>query len=174
MINVLENIKKVVEELTKDLKLEKPPENNAAIRGKANIMDYELVKPAVYIGWVPNEGLEEYEGLAPSITVMFDGGEDSDNENITTDKIRLGILTYDPGTTTEEEIKLNAKGYKDLLNIICVIKREIKSKLKGYSISKIKWNMPQEQKYPYWVANLTFNLELENIQRKSKEITEFL
>ena len=173
MIYVLETIKEAIENITKDIKLEKPPLSNAEFRATSNIMDYELTSPAVYVGWYPNEGLEEYQGLAPSITVMMDNGDDIDGEDISNIKIRLGIMIYDPGTTTEEEVKLNAKGYKDLLNLIFLIKKDIKSEL-SLNISKIKWELPQEQKFPYWFGFINFELQIKNITKKSKEVLENL
>lgn len=138
------------------LKLKKPPENNQ-VEGQ-----YELVNPAIYKGWVPPKNyLEEYGYDVPSIIVMLDDGlDDSQSAEIS---IRLKIITYDPGETKEDgTVTPNVSGYVDLLNVITRIRIELSQNpiiLEKVNINKpIKWSMDKEQSYPYWSADLSFNV----------------
>ncbi|AWK52211.1 hypothetical protein DIC82_14930 [Clostridium beijerinckii] len=139
-------------------KLKKPPENNQ-VEG-----EYELVNPAVYKGWVPPKNyLEEYGYDVPAIIVILD---DSIDDNQSADiSIRLKIITYDPGEIKEDgKIIPNVLGYVDLLNVITKIRMELSQNpiiLEKVNINKpIKWSMDKEQSYPYWSADLSFDVSI--------------
>lgn len=155
-IEVLEFLSKFFREnIASKIKLEKPSEDN--INGK-----YELVNPAVYEGWVPIKNfLDNYGYDVPGIVVMIDEG----NEDKTADlNIRIKIVTYDPGISDLGELTPNAKGYKDLLNLITLIRIELAQNpviLEKVSINKpFNWSMDEEQSYPYWSANFSFSVSI--------------
>lgn len=139
-------------------KLKKPPEDYN-VDG-----EYELVNPAVYKGWVPPKNyLEEYGYDVPAIIVMLDEGID-DNKSADI-SIRVKIITYDPGETKEDGTTTpNVYGYVDLLNVITKIRIELSQNsviLEKVNISKpIKWSMDKEQSYPYWSADLSFDVSI--------------
>ena len=92
MLNSLANF--LVNEIASEFLLKKAPENN-------KITDkYELVNPAVYIGWIPPKGFENNYGFSiPSLVVMTDSGID-DNESAEI-KARIKIMTYESGIVKE-------------------------------------------------------------------------
>ncbi|KNF08553.1 hypothetical protein CLPU_6c00390 [Gottschalkia purinilytica] len=152
---ILENIKEFLEkEICSKFKLELP--NNNGLLDE----DYKLVNPAVYIGWIPPKNyLDNYGYDVPALIVMSDGGEDlGESSNL---NIRIGIVTYDPGLSSEETIP-NFKGYKDLLNIISRIRIELSNLSSIEKIGAverpIKWGMYEEQTYPYWHGWITFQV----------------
>lgn len=146
------------ENVASNIKLKKPPENNQ-IEG-----EYELVNPAVFEGWMPPKNLNDDCGYdIPCIVAMIDDGvDDNYSANL---YLRFKIITYDAGTIKEDNtIAPNVQGYKDLLNVITKIRRElsqnpiIKEKV---NINKpIKWSMDKEQSYPYWSADLSFTVSI--------------
>lgn len=172
MINaILEDLRKCIQNIVKDIKLEKAPEQM-----EETLIEYEKVSPAVYVGWIPQNGMENYAGNAPSITVMADDGEDLDENNISSMKIRLSIAVYDPGTTGENEnVSLNYNGYKDLNNLIDTLKKGLIKENMICSIDRnIKWSIPREQAYPYWIGNIEFNVQYEETKISNIEIESML
>ena len=92
---------------------------------------------------------------------MIEDGED--NSNSTELTVRIKIVTYDPGKAKEDgTLTPNVEGYKDLLNLITRIRIELSQNpiiLEKVNINKpIKWSMDKEQSYPYWSADLSFNV----------------
>lgn len=165
-MNDLEVLNSLSEFLKKNvackIKLEKVPEDNQA-EG-----DYELVKPAVYEGWVPPKNfLESYGYDIPAMIVMIDdGADDNDSADL---NIRIKVVTYDPGTTNEDgSLTPDAKGYKDLLNLIFKIRLALSQNVvinDALTVSKpIKWNMDEEQNYPYWSANVRFTVSIASLK----------
>lgn len=148
-LSYLENLKKyLIENVANKIKLEKSREYEDEA--------YSLVNPEVYVGWIPPKNyLDEQGHDVPSILIMSDGGIDNDDE--ASESIRIAITTFDPGTTTSLGTKSNSKGYKDLLNVITLIRLA----LKDYAgVQKpIKWGMYDEQAYPYWCGWVTFDLK---------------
>lgn len=138
--------------------LEKPRDDN-----KTNL-DYTLVKPAVFEGWIPPLGyLDDSETyLIPGIVVMSDGGSDQSGE--ASARIRLIFATYDMGMTTLQAGKLvtkpDSKGYYDLLNLITMTRIKLSdTRLTTGKVSinyDFDWGMYEEQKYPYWHGWMTF------------------
>lgn len=169
---ILESLKKfLIENVANKFKLEKPQEGN--------ILDekYELVNPAVYIGWIPPKNyLVDYGYDVPALLIMEDGGEDSgDESNI---NIRIGIATFDPGQTDSNRTTPNTKGYKDLLNIITRIRMEF-AKVSiiedTTTIQKpIKWGLYEEQNYPYWNGWLSFQASAMPLNLRNQGIEKFL
>jgi len=145
--------------------LEKPRDDN-----KANI-DFTLVKPAVFEGWVPPMAYLDDTGIydIPGIIVMSDGGSDVDGEAAC--KIRLVFATYDIGKTTMQAGKLvttpDSKGYYDLMNLITLTRMKladldlIRGKLS--TNNDFQWNMYDEQKYPYWHGWMTFSCPIVSV-----------
>ncbi|MCR4436163.1 MAG: hypothetical protein QHH06_10320 [Clostridiales bacterium] len=138
--------------------LEKPRSD-----GKTEV-EFTLVKPAVYDGWIPPLNyLDEYGYAIPGILVMSDGGRDRDGESVV--QIRLAFATYDLGTTILQGGKLttkpDSKGYYDLLNLITLTRM----KLADYNLisgtlstnNDFEWGMYEEQKSPYWHGWMTFS-----------------
>ena len=160
---ILEAIAKFLKEkVSAKIKFKKVPKKNL-VEGS-----YELVNPAVYIGWIPQKNfLNEYGYEVPSFIVMLDEGNDDYTE--ATLAIRIKVVTYDPGTIeTTGAITPNVEGYKDLLNAITRIRIVISENpiiSEKVSINKpIQWDMDEEQGYPFWSANVKFNVSIEPIQ----------
>lgn len=153
--------------------LEKPPEKGNIDR----IGSYELVNPVVYKGWMPLNNLTEYNYSVPSIVVMLDEGiDDNSDSNLS---LRLKIATFDPGETQENgEVKLNGKGYMDLLNLMTRIRLELSQNPiieEKVSINKpIKWSMDKEQSYPYWTANMSFPVSIAPLPFNTEQYQEYL
>lgn len=178
---ILEAVKKfLVENVASNFKLEKPTDD-----GKLD-EKYELVSPAVYIGWIPPKNyLTEYGYDLPALLVMEDSGEDDGEEaNIT---IRIAVATYDPGLTHSQNLEsnitdLNFKGYKDLLNVIQRTRVEL-SKVSTFggegSLNKskdnpIKWAMYEEQQYPYWHGWISFKISTMPLNYQNSEVEKYL
>ncbi len=140
------------------IKLKKPPEDNMVED------EYALVNPAVFTEWVPPKNyLDEYGHDIPAIIVMVEDGEDNNDYAELT--VRIKIVTYDPGETKEDGKMIpNVEGYKDLLNVITKIRRELSQNpiiLEKVNVNKpIKWSMDEEQSYPYWTANINFSVSI--------------
>lgn len=176
-IKILEAFKKfLLENVASKIKLEKPPVDGN-IKGK-----YELVHPAVYIGWVPPKNyLDEFGYDVPCLLVMEDGGQDEHDEaNL---DIRIGFATYDPGLTypeqfPDEKTRPNVNGYKDLLNLIIRTRLELSKVAIIENITSIqkpiKWGLYDEQKWPYWHAWLTFKASILPINHQDHGINKFL
>lgn len=174
--NILESIKEFLQKnVASKFKLEKPPEDGDIDKS------YDLVNPAVYIGWIPPKNfLTDYGHNVPALLIMEDGGDDTgDVANL---DIRIGIATYDPGFTSKSNEKLNTlpnfKGYKDLLNIIQRIRIELSqiSVLENAtSIQKpISWGMYEEQQYPYWHGWVSFKASTMPLNYQGAGIEKFL
>lgn len=167
-LDLLEKIKEFLQrEVATKIKLELPPQD-----GQFNGA-YKLVNPSIHIGWLPpGTALNDTQHNIPSILVMSDGGEDVGSEASLI--IRLIIGVYDPGLTrTEDDIELNCKGYKDLLNLITRIRIELSEQLiidDLIEVEKpIKWKMYDEQMYPYWHAQMEFSISTIPIQTIYRE-----
>lgn len=152
------------------IELKKPPEDNM-VEG-----EYELVNLAVFTEWVPPKNyLDQYGHDIPALIVMIEDGEDNNESAELT--VRVKIVTYDPGEAKENgTVTPNVDGYKDLLNVITRVRMELSQNpiiLEKISIKKpIKWSMDKEQSYPYWSADLSFNVSIAplafNIEQYSK------
>lgn len=154
-IDILKEIKTFLEQnVASKIKLEKPQEEGV-FDGR-----YELVNPQVFIGWIPPKNFIPDNYDIPSILVMSDGGEDDFSEASV--NIRLTIGTYDPGTTKDEGIDINCKGYKDILNIIAKIRLALSHEVVinncGPIQQPITWGMYEEQNYPYWHGYMQFKV----------------
>ncbi|NFO15178.1 hypothetical protein FDB34_13420 [Clostridium botulinum] len=166
-IEVLECLSKFLKNnVSNKIKLEKPPANKKVQE------EYELVHPAVYTGWLPPKNfLESYGYDVPGIIIMIDQGVDDESADL---NIRIKFVTYDPGETQDDgELTPNAKGYKDLLNLITKTRIELSQNpiiFEKVSVNKpIKWSMDTEQNYPYWSADMGFNVSIAPLAFNIKE-----
>lgn len=160
-IDILESLADFLKSnVASKIKLKKPTDTDEG--------PYELVNPAVYICWVPPKNfLEEYGHDIPSLIVMMDEGLDSEED--ATLSVRVKVVTYDPGEVKEDnKLTPNTQGYKDLLNVLTKIRLEISQnktiKDKVIVEKPIRWSMDKEQIYPYWSAEISFNVVLEKLQ----------
>lgn len=159
--------------VVKKIKLQKP--------NSKNVMDYELVNPNVFIGWLPPKGYlpDQLNSPFPCIVVGADGGDDTVEE--LNYNIKLSFAVYSPGEHIPDEdnniqFTPSFQGYKDLLNLIDLTKAElIKATIinEKFKIQdKVKWGMYDEQPYPYWYGYITFTIEAEPYPRVN--ITQYL
>ncbi|MHC1683687.1 MAG: hypothetical protein AB6733_12135 [Clostridiaceae bacterium] len=169
---ILEALKQfITKNITRNIKVEKPPD-------EGNIKNnYELVNPAVYIGWIPPKNyLTDYGYTVPGLLIMSDGGEDSFDEAYV--NIRIGITTYDPGFTDSQNTIPNTKGYKDLINIIQKFRLEIAKVSTIENITTIqgpiKWGVYEEQNYPFWNAWITFQASIMPLNFSNVGIENYL
>lgn len=166
-IEVLDRMKILLDERLKEIKLEKPNEEEDG--------DYQLVNPAIYTCWVPHKNcLHEYGYDIPGIIICTGDGEDSDSD-VSLD-IRLNIQTYDPGLTLEDALIPNAKGYTDILNLITKIRLILNENPFeiGIAVEKpIKWGIYDEQLYPYYAGYVMFKVKM-NPLPISQSISKFL
>lgn len=155
---VLDKLKKFLQEkVSPTIELQKADDKN--------IENYELVKPAVHVGWVPPKGYlpESMESAIPCLVVgMDEGSDDGQSSDI---KFRISAAVFSPGLhqPVDDEIKYTPDfhGYIDLLNLIDRTKAElIKYQIIEGSFTlqgPVKWGMYQEQPYPYWYGWITFS-----------------
>lgn len=146
--------------------LEKQVSQNIKLQKASNdnVLDYTLVKPNVFMGWVPPEGYlpNELESSIPCLVVGLDTGVDTQEESAF--NIKISFAVYSPG-----EHKLdggytpNFNGYIDLLNLIDLTKAKLsRAHVIGEKLiisDEIKWGMYQEQPYPYWYGYMTFSVQ---------------
>lgn len=143
-----------------DMKLKKPSDKD--------IDNFELVAPAVHIGWIPPKGFlpAELETDIPCLVVGFDEDEDDGQEDDV--KIRISAAVYSPGkhipnATGAVECTPDFEGYIDLLNLLDRTKAEIAKAqiINGIPIKyPIKRGMYQEtQPYPYWYGWISFSVK---------------
>lgn len=134
-----------------------------------DILDYQLMHPNVFIGWLPppnqlddvplqlDFGLKK---VIPAIVIGMDEGEDDGSEAGI--NIRLTFIVYNPGLYPAEGGFIpNFQGYKDLLNLIFITRQQL-SKMyildngKTAAQKPYRWGMYQDQPIGYWVGWLTF------------------
>jgi hypothetical protein len=158
-MSVLEDIKAfLLEKVTPTIKLQKSNDNN--------VMTYELVNPAVHVGWIPPKGYlpEGMESAIPCLIVGLDeGSSDYQDKGL---NIRISAAVFSPGLHKPVESGLNYtpdfQGYEDLLNLIDrtvdTLKKNPIIKQKVTINESIKWGMYQDQPYPYWYGWITFSV----------------
>ncbi|WP_035172457.1 hypothetical protein [Caldanaerobius polysaccharolyticus] len=151
---ILEGLQKyLIDNVSSKIKLQKPNDN---------IKDYELVHPAVFIGWLPPKNYlpPGMESEMPCIVVGLDEGTD-DGQDASLN-IRISFAVFSPGLyDSTGQYTPNFDGYKDLLNLITLTRIELsKSMSIGTAIIEkpFKWGMYEEQPYPYWYGYLTFSI----------------
>lgn len=135
------------------IQLQKPSEDASA---------YELVHPAVHIGWIPPKNFlpEGMESEIPCMVVGMDDGQDSGEEASL--RIRISFVVYNPGTyDMDGKLTPNFQGYQDLLNLITLARQELSRNMVIEGVTSLqkpfKWGMyTEEQPYPYWYGWLTF------------------
>jgi len=153
-ISVLECIQQFLEEkVAPEIKLQKDSGNN--------VKSYELVHPAVHVGWIPPKGYLP-EGMESAIPCLIVGMDDaSDDAQVEEINVRISAAVYSPGQHNPNgSYAPDFKGYNDLLNLIDRTKAELaKNQIINNTIViqyPIKWGMYQEQPYPYWYGWITF------------------
>jgi hypothetical protein len=153
------------------IKLEKPP-LEGTIENKV-----KLVPPAVYIGWIPPKNyLDEYGYDIPGLLVMSDGGEDNDGDAYL--NIRIGVATYDLGITANGQVTPNTNGYKDILNLISIVRTELATNINIEGVTTvdkpIKWGLYEEQNYPFWHGWITFKVATPSLTYENNDIEKYL
>lgn len=124
-----------------------------------NIDQYELVHPSVFPGWIPPKGFLPIgnEAAVPCIVVSLDRGDDDGNEAGL--DIRLTFAVFNPGTYSNG-LTYSYEGYKDLINLMFLTRRELSKATIINNITAIEkpfnWAIYQDQPYPYWYGWLTF------------------
>lgn len=158
-VSVLEALQGFLQtKVSPGIKLQKA-ENN-------KVMEYELVNPAVHVGWVPPAGYlpEGMESAIPCLVVGMDEGSDDGQDGQL--NIRIAAAVYSPGLHEPSGGGLkytpDMKGYNDLLNLIDRTMAELTKNLiikdAGEIQRPVKWGMYQEQPYPYWYGWITFSV----------------
>lgn len=160
MMSVLESLKTFLQEkVAPTIQLQKPNEN---------VYGYELVHPAVHVGWIPPKGYlpEGMESAIPCLIVGMDEaiGNTHDEEL----SIRISAVVYSPGKHEPAEdgtVKYTPdfKGYHDLLNLIDRMVAEISRNLIISNAGTVQHPIrrgiyQQEQPYPYWYGWISFTL----------------
>lgn len=159
-ISILESLKNFCKEkVTKNIKLQKPDNN---------VNNYELVNPAVHIGWIPPKGFlpEELDVAIPCLIVGLD--EASDDSMDATYNIRISAVVYSPGLHQPDKTgkiiyQPDFQGYRDLVNLIDKTIAQLKKHRTVCEYASIqdpiKWGMySQEQPYPFWYGWITFTV----------------
>jgi hypothetical protein len=155
---VLDSLKEFIEtNVSKKIKLQRAEDSN--------ILNYELVHPNVFVGWIPPGGClpQGTDHQMPCIIVGMDNGSD-DDQKLSCD-IRLSFAVFSPGEHIPDDAgEINYiqsyKGYMDLLNLMDLTKAElIKHTIINNTLKvegKITWGMYDEQSYPYWYGHMRF------------------
>lgn len=142
------------------IKLQKPSDDNVEL--------YELVNPAVHVGWIPPKRYLP-EGMETNIPCLIVGLDDGANDTDSTSmNIRISAAVYSPGEHIPdgETVTFNPSfnGFKDLMNLI---DRTVAELMKNpimknrISVAKpIKWGMYEEQPYPYWYGWIRFGISM--------------
>lgn len=133
------------------------------LAAKDNANEFKLINPAVFECYIPPNNFipAEIESVVPCILVgMEEGNDDGSEASI---RIRITFAVYNPGEyDADGKLIPNFQGYKDLLNLMTIARREL-AKAAVIDVTSIKppfkWGMYQEQPYPYWYGWLTFSAE---------------
>lgn len=130
-----------------------------------DIDTYGLVHPAVHVGWIPpklpeNISPESQVTDIPCIIVGMDEGEDDgDSASL---NIRLSFVTFSEGLMKDGKLYPNYEGYKDLINLIALTRRELSAAVTIGSVTSVqrpfKWGMYKDQPAPYWYGWMTFSV----------------
>lgn len=165
-VTILENIKTFLKDnVCANIKLQKANDND--------VDNYELVNPAVHIGWIPPKGFipTELEQTIPCLVVGMDESIDDGIEGSI--PIRISAAVYSPGLHAPNdkgviECTPDFNGYIDLLNFIDLTVAEIaKNQIINSEpiIYPIKSGMYTEQQpYPYWYGWITFSVKKQSYQ----------
>lgn len=105
-----------------------------------------LKPPQTVTGFLPPKG-ETDEPDYPFVISRLLSGEDNDEQGNVTVKILVGTYAED------------AQGFRDSLNLVEHIRQNLFKKriiAKKFRIEyPFKWEQPEEQPYPYWMAEMT-------------------
>lgn len=153
-VSVLETLKTFLENHV-DIKLQKDDGDNVG--------NYELVKPAVHVGWIPPKGYlpPDMKAVIPCLIVGIDEAtDDAESEEL---NIRISAVVYSPGQHNPDGTYTpDFRGYNDLLNLIDRTKAALlRNQIINNSVViqyPVKWGMYQDQPYPYWYGWLTFTV----------------
>ena len=161
-IIALESIQKfLIEQVASKVKLKKA--------NGVNILEYKLVNPQVYIGYVPQSGYlpKEINLELPCIIVAQDRGKDDGSDSFS--KIRLSFFVYNPGLQDENKnLTKDFDGYLDLVNLMELTRQELfKHRIINCKTTvnyPIRWGIYREQAYPYWSGWITFRVQPQSAQ----------
>lgn len=162
-VSSLEAIKKWLERsISSDhLKFKAPRKDNT-------VNSYELVVPAVHIGFVPpNSIIDSSAGMRIPCLVIGTDETDGDKDN-TEMSLQITAIVYDPGQQnfegTGQQLQLtpNFDGYITLLNFLDRVKEWIQREdgiAEQFQLeSSVKLKTYEEQPWPYWYGFLTFTV----------------
>lgn len=143
-IKLEEELKKIIEENTKEFVLDLHPDYETEPRA-----------PVVVIG---NQSREILHGIIPCIIIKTPSGKNTLLEKLLT--ITVDTVIYDTNTS---------KAYKTLYEIMEKISTAIIEKgviLNKFEISPAyEWNISDEETYPYWAGSLNFHIVTRNNYR---------
>lgn len=162
---ILESIQSFcLEHVSPKIKLQVPCDDD--------ISKYKLMHPNVFIGWLPppnqlEDAQFEVDGIKhaiPCMVIGMDEGEDDGNDAGI--NVRITFVVYNPGIYVPDEqdevqFKTNFQGYRDLLNLIFICRRELSQKYlinggKTSAQKPFRWGMYAQQPIGYWAGWLTF------------------
>ncbi|WP_041272388.1 hypothetical protein [Desulfitobacterium hafniense] len=155
-VAVLDAVKEFLEEkVANTIKLQKANDNN--------VYSYELVNPAVHLGWVPPKGFLP-QGMESGIPCLIVGIDDASKDIEKRDfNIRISAATFSPGLHKQDRYTPDFHGYQDLLNLIdrtleCLEKYALIGQRVSIKEDSIRWGMYEDQPYPYWYGWITFTV----------------
>jgi len=117
--------------------------------------------PQVLGGFLPDKRPTQQQETPdfPWVIVRYIEDDDTEESNMATVKIMAGTYSEDP-----------QNGWRDALNVITRIKQELlkhPTVKERFRIEKpIKTELPEEQPYPEWVAWMTFQVEMPQIEEE--------
>lgn len=129
---------------------------------------YELVTPAVHIGWIPAGSVLPTTDRIP-IPCLVVGCDESDLDSESLDlHLQITAAVYDPGHQTIEGDSqqllsdFSLDGYTTLLNLLDLVRAKIVREgvvaQKFELVAGVKMQTYEEQPFPYWYGFLRFKV----------------
>lgn len=172
----LDNVKKWIEEhICSEIEFKKPDDENYTEEYK-----YELIKPSVFVHYLPSNKFPNTAPSIPSICVQLESGNDSIIEKRGELNIRLGFSTWNPGMHIKEHdnkvCNINFEGWRDAWNFVDLALEKIENsefigglrlvKENNIEFTPLSEQDPIPQFFPYWYAQVTFTLERSVLRTK--------
>ncbi len=144
--------------------------------------NYKLVKPSVFVHYLPSKGLPNTAPSIPSICVELESGYDAIIDKRGELNIRLGFSTWNPGMHIKKNKKKifdsNFEGWRDAWNFVDLVLEKIENSEYIGGLRLIKENnveytpLSQQENipvfFPYWYAQISFTLERSVVRTKQK------